>query len=105
MIQTISGAEAGERDVSVPTEIALPPTCLAQLQVPIIVDGNSSQQAPSLSRSHQDCQVGSPKKAAASKKRKRECMEDKIHEMHLIALTKESKKLDMEINVTIASAS
>ena len=83
--------------MSVPTEIALPPTCLAQLQVPIIVDGNSSQQAPSLSSSHQDCQVGSPKKAAASKKRKRECMEDKIHEMHLIVLTKESKKLDMEM--------
>lgn len=45
--QEISGAEAGEHNVSVPTEIALPPTCLAQFQVPIIiVDGNSSQQAP-----------------------------------------------------------
>ncbi|XP_068762578.1 nuclear apoptosis-inducing factor 1-like isoform X1 [Montipora capricornis] len=96
--QEISGAEAGERDVSVPAEIALPPTCLAaQLQVPIIVDGNSSQQAPSLSSSHQDCQLGLPNKTAASKKRKRECMEDKIHEMHLIVLTKESKKLDMEM--------
>lgn len=95
--QEISGAEAGERDVSVPTEIALPPTCLAQLHVPIIVDGNSSQQASSLSSSHQDFQVGSPKKAAATKKRKRECMEDKIHEMQLIVLTKESKKLDIEM--------
>ena len=83
--------------MSVHTEIALPPTCLAQLQVPIIVDGNSSQQAPSLSSSNQDCQLGLPKKDAASEKRKRGCMEDKIHEMHLIVLTKESKKLDMEM--------
>ena len=95
--QDISGAEAGERDMSVPAEIALPPTCLAQLQVPIIVDGNSSQQAPSLSSSHQDYQVGFPKKVAVNKKRNRETMEDKIHEMHLLVLTKESKKLDMEM--------
>ena len=71
--QEISGAEAGESDVSVPAEIALPPTCLAaQLQVPIIVDGNSSQQAPSLSSSHQDCQLGLPNKAAATQ-RSNEC--------------------------------
>jgi len=75
----------------------LPPTCLAQLQVPIIADGNSSQQNPSLSSSHQEVQLALPKKDAATKKRKRECMEDKIHEMHLIVLTKESKKLDMEM--------
>ena len=31
------------------------------------------------------------------KKGKRECIEDKIHEMHLIALTTESKKLDMKM--------
>ena len=30
-MQEISGAEAGERNVSVPAEIALPPTCPAQL--------------------------------------------------------------------------
>ena len=96
-MQEISGAEAGERNVSVPAEIALPPTCPAQLQLPIIVDGNSSQQAPSLSSSQQDCQHALPKKDTASKKRKRECMEDKFHEMHLIVLTKESKKLDMEM--------
>ncbi|XP_015754531.1 PREDICTED: myb/SANT-like DNA-binding domain-containing protein 4 isoform X2 [Acropora digitifera] len=95
--QEISGAEAGERDVSVTAEIALPPTCLAQLQVPIIADGHSSQQNPSLSSSHQEVQLALPKKDAATKKRKRECMEDKIHEMHLIVLTKESKKLDMEM--------
>ena len=92
--QEISGAEARDCDVSVPAEIALPPT---QLQEPIIVDGNSSQQATSLSSSHQDRQLGLPKKDAASNKRKRECVEDKIHEMHLIVLTKESKKLDMEM--------
>ena len=95
--QEISGAEAGERDVSVTAEIALPPTCLAQLQVPIIADGNSSQQNPSLSSSHQEVQLALPKKDAGTKKRKKECMEDKIHEMHLIVLTKESKKLDMEM--------
>ena len=88
-MQEISGAEAGEHNVSVPAEIALPPTCPAQLQVPIIVDGNSSQRAPSLSSSQQDCQHAMPKKDTASKKRKRECMEDKIHEMHLVVLTKE----------------
>ena len=86
--QEISGAEAGERDVSVTAEIALPPTCLAQLQVPIIADGNSS---------HQEVQLALPKKDAGTKKRKKECIEDKIHEMHLIVLTKESKKLDIEI--------
>ena len=83
--------------MSVPAEITLPPTCLVQLQVPIVVDGNSCQQVLSISSSHQDCQLGLPKRDAASKKRKRECMEDKIHEMHLIVLTKESKKLDMEM--------
>ena len=69
-MQEISGAEAGERNVSVPAEIQLParlPTCFAK------------------------------KKDTASIKRKRECMEDKIHEMHLIVLTKESKKLDMKM--------
>ena len=80
-------AEAGERDVSVTAEIALPPTCLAQLQVSIIADGNSSQQNPSLSSSQQEVQLALAKKDAAAKKRKRECMEDKIHEMHLIVLT------------------
>ena len=63
----------------------------------IVVDGNSSQQAPSLSSSQQDCQHALPKKDTASKKRKREYMEDKIHEMHVIVLTKESKKLDMKM--------
>ena len=95
--QEIDGAAARERDMSVPSEIALPPTCMAQLQVPIIVDGTSFQQAPSLSTSHQDWQLALPRKDAESKKRKRECMEDKIDEMHLIVLTKESKKLDMEV--------
>ena len=95
----ISGAEAGECDASVPAEIALPPTSQTQLQVPILVDGNSSQQVPSLSSSHQECQlaIGLPKKEVASKKRKREYMEDQTREMHLTVLTKESKKLDMEM--------
>ena len=84
--------------MSVPAEIALPPTCLAQLQVPIIiVDGNSSQQAPSLSSSQQDCRLALPKKDAASKQKTREYMEGKIHEMHLTVLAKESKKLDRDV--------
>ena len=91
-MQEITGAEAGERNVSVPAEIALPPTCPAQLLFMAILP--SRPLTIQLPATLPTCFA--KKKDTESKKSKRECMEDKIHEMHLIVLTKESKKLEME---------
>ena len=95
-----------EPGISSATEPQLQPLQCSLLQVPLDggVDDSSlvQTQDPALlvTNPQPECQmftVGSSQKTPTSKKRKRETTDDEISKMHLTVLSKESRKLDLEI--------